>query len=289
MLPHLPVAGRHGRPGGRHPGGGTPSSRPLRPAGRTAARTRRVVDRQARLEQPDLRERSPMKGPPWDSWTDCSAATATGGVATRRSTRRRRARRRTRHQRARRRTPPPPVRAGPRGRGRGRDRALPLPSAHRSAGGHRAGPRRGLRHADPGAAADGADRARQPGPRLRACCVGRPEGAGPDGHTGRDASARPAGAHVLRPGRRDGGRLRHGRRMGMGGMLAGGLFASMAGAFVGTAIAEEIFNDDHDNDAGNNDDDNATTTTATTETTAGTTGAAKRRRPVRRPDRQRQR
>ena len=29
----------------------------------------------------------------------------------------------------------------------------------------------------------------------------------------------------------------------------------MAGAFVGTAIAEEIFNDDHDNDAGDNNDD----------------------------------
>src|SRR3954454_17959426 len=40
---------------------------------------------------------------------------------------------------------------------------------------------------------------------------------------------------------------------GMGGMLAGGLFASMAGAFVGTAIANEIFDDDHGNDSGDND------------------------------------
>ena len=31
--------------------------------------------------------------------------------------------------------------------------------------------------------------------------------------------------------------------MGMGGVLAGGLFASLAGAFVGTAIANEIFDD----------------------------------------------
>jgi hypothetical protein len=43
--------------------------------------------------------------------------------------------------------------------------------------------------------------------------------------------------------------------MGMGGMLAGGLFASMAGAFVGTAIAEEIFDNDHGNDAADNDND----------------------------------
>ena len=52
-----------------------------------------------------------------------------------------------------------------------------------------------------------------------------------------------------------GGGYGMGGGMGMGGMLAGGLFASMAGAFVGTAIAEEIFNDDHDNDAGDNNDD----------------------------------
>lgn len=52
-----------------------------------------------------------------------------------------------------------------------------------------------------------------------------------------------------------GGGYGMGGGMGMGGMLAGGLFASMAGAFVGTAIAEEIFNDDHDHDAGDNNDD----------------------------------
>ena len=46
------------------------------------------------------------------------------------------------------------------------------------------------------------------------------------------------GADVLRAG--------HGGMggMGMGGVLAGGLFASLAGAFVGTAIANEIFDDD---------------------------------------------
>jgi hypothetical protein len=32
--------------------------------------------------------------------------------------------------------------------------------------------------------------------------------------------------------------------MGMGGMIAGGLLASVAGSFIGTAIAEEMF--DHD-------------------------------------------
>jgi len=32
--------------------------------------------------------------------------------------------------------------------------------------------------------------------------------------------------------------------MGMGGMLAGGLLASVAGSFIGTAIAQEMF--DHD-------------------------------------------
>ena len=32
--------------------------------------------------------------------------------------------------------------------------------------------------------------------------------------------------------------------MGMGGMIAGGLLASVAGSFIGTAIAEEMFNHD---------------------------------------------
>jgi hypothetical protein len=35
-----------------------------------------------------------------------------------------------------------------------------------------------------------------------------------------------------------------GMGMGMGGMLAGGLLASIAGSFIGTAIAEEMFNHD---------------------------------------------
>jgi hypothetical protein len=50
-----------------------------------------------------------------------------------------------------------------------------------------------------------------------------------------------------------GGGYGMGGGMGMGGLLAGSMFASLAGAFVGTAIADEIF--DHDgygdgNDAG---------------------------------------
>src|SRR5690242_1099840 len=46
--------------------------------------------------------------------------------------------------------------------------------------------------------------------------------------------------------------------VGMGGMLAGGLLASLAGAFVGTAIANEVFdgNDGNDEDHGNGDDGN---------------------------------
>src|SRR3954447_6215528 len=54
-------------------------------------------------------------------------------------------------------------------------------------------------------------------------------------------------------GRGGGMGMGRGGGMGMGGMLAGGLFASMAGAFVGTAIANEIFDDDHGYDAGDND------------------------------------
>ena len=42
--------------------------------------------------------------------------------------------------------------------------------------------------------------------------------------------------------------------VGMGGVLAGGLFASLAGAFVGTAIANEIFDDDQGSDGGDGDD-----------------------------------
>ena len=42
--------------------------------------------------------------------------------------------------------------------------------------------------------------------------------------------------------------------MGMGGVLAGGLFASLAGAFVGTAIANEIFDDNQNNDGNDGND-----------------------------------
>jgi hypothetical protein len=42
--------------------------------------------------------------------------------------------------------------------------------------------------------------------------------------------------------------------MGMGGALAGGLFASLAGAFVGTAIANEIFDDNNNSDNSDNND-----------------------------------
>jgi hypothetical protein len=43
--------------------------------------------------------------------------------------------------------------------------------------------------------------------------------------------------------------------MGMGGVLAGSLFASLAGAFVGTAIANEIFDDDQGAADGNDGND----------------------------------
>ena len=42
--------------------------------------------------------------------------------------------------------------------------------------------------------------------------------------------------------------------VGMGGVLAGGLLASLAGAFVGTAIANEIFDGDQGNDGGDGND-----------------------------------
>jgi hypothetical protein len=42
--------------------------------------------------------------------------------------------------------------------------------------------------------------------------------------------------------------------VGMGGVLAGGLLASLAGAFVGTAIANEIFDDDQGNDGNDGND-----------------------------------
>jgi hypothetical protein len=52
-----------------------------------------------------------------------------------------------------------------------------------------------------------------------------------------------------------------GRGIGMGGVLAGSLLASVAGAFVGTAIAEQLFddpgagNDEGSADAGSADDE----------------------------------
>ena len=83
----------------------------------------------------------------------------------------------------------------------------------------------------------------------------------------------------IRVRRRD----RHGGGMGMGGMLAGGLLASIAGSFIGTAIAEEMF--DHNDymasgfaDGG----DGATSTSTTTRSTPAASTTARRRLRLRR-------
>ncbi len=63
-------------------------------------------------------------------------------------------------------------------------------------------------------------------------------------------------AEMRRPGtlERTFGGVGSGGGMGMGGVLAGSLFASLAGGFVGTAIAQEFFDNDAGGDGGEGSD-----------------------------------
>ena len=183
-----------------------------------------------------------MKGPPWDFWTDCSAATATGSVATRRSTRQRTS------------TPQDtpasrPVRAGP---ATGDEAAIEryryllrtappeaIEQAHAEAFATLTPEQRRTVLTELGSQVPASERAASDDPKALARMATRAEMRQP-GLLERTFSARGTGMGA------------HGHGWACSPADSS---RSMAGAFVGTAIAEEIFNDDHDNDAGDNNDD----------------------------------